>query len=483
VRHPGQAQPGAGEEGGEGRRGRRERGGTGRGSRASAHPAPSSSSLLFQVFYTTPLSAGDVRGFWCHGCYVDAARTDRLELEGTTVRRAELEKRKNDEELEEGWVQCDQCERWVHQICGLFNKGRNTGDAPYVCPVCLLDSLRSGQRKPIEARPQAMLEAKDLPKCDLSDFLEARLAKALRADAAGRARAAAGGPVPDPGGLTIRVINNVSKRAETKPRFAAAFKGVAPKELPFRQKVVMLFQKIDGVDVALYCLYLQEYGAECPAPNARWVYLSYLDSVKYFVPEVSAGPPRDCALRTLVYHEVLTAYLAYARAHGFTSMFIWACPPLQVGGRGGEKSFSFFLSFFELTRPPSPPPLHRATTTFCTATPAARRRPGRTASGNGTTSRCAPRARRGRSPTSPTSSTPFSRAGASTRCRPSPRPRCRISRATTGPGKPKTCSPTSAKAAPPAPAAPAPRAGPRPASAAFPRARRPTRRSWRALAT
>ena len=31
-------------------------------------------------------------------------------------------------------------------------------------------------------RPQAMLEAKDLPRCDLSEFLEDRLAKALERD-------------------------------------------------------------------------------------------------------------------------------------------------------------------------------------------------------------------------------------------------------------------------------------------------------------
>ena len=55
------------------------------------------------------------------------------------IRQAELEKRRNDEETEEGWVECSRCERWVHQICGLFNKGRNDESVPYICPMCLLE--------------------------------------------------------------------------------------------------------------------------------------------------------------------------------------------------------------------------------------------------------------------------------------------------------------------------------------------------------
>lgn len=55
-------------------------------------------------------------------------------------------------ELEEGWVFCDACDSWVHQICGLFNKGRNNKDDHYNCPDCLLKGLDLGVRKRIEVR-------------------------------------------------------------------------------------------------------------------------------------------------------------------------------------------------------------------------------------------------------------------------------------------------------------------------------------------
>ena len=51
-------------------------------------------------------------------------------------------------------------------------------------------------------------------------------------------------------------------------------------------------------------------------------------------PEGVTSAREGVALRTLVYHEVLTAYLAYVKLRGYTSMFIWACPPLQARGRG-----------------------------------------------------------------------------------------------------------------------------------------------------
>lgn len=95
-------------------------------------------------------------------------------------------------------------------------------------------------------------------------------------------------------------------------------KAGCPSDFPSHTKCIGLFQKIDGIDVLLFAMYVYEYGHDCPAPNRRRVYISYLDSVQYF-------QPRN--FRTIAYQSVITEYLQFAKKRGFHTAHIWSCPP------------------------------------------------------------------------------------------------------------------------------------------------------------
>ena len=61
---------------------------------------------------------------WCQSCFQGAG--EDLQIENMTVKKADVQKLKHEQHEDEAWVGCDNpaCGKWVHMICGLFNKVR-----------------------------------------------------------------------------------------------------------------------------------------------------------------------------------------------------------------------------------------------------------------------------------------------------------------------------------------------------------------------
>ncbi|KAH0897197.1 hypothetical protein HID58_046765 [Brassica napus] len=271
-------------------------------------------------YYIPEEKISDAQHQICNPCYNRSRKN--FTLFGVTVARANMLKMCNaDNQHTEEWVYCESCEKWQHQICGLYNQQKDIDKtADYICPYCLLK-----ERKSIE---NTDLGAKDLPETILSHFIERRLSRRLKEERLQTAKANGKSvdDVHEPDDLTLRVVFSADKTSYVNKTFADLLhKEHYPSEFPYRSKVILLFQKVEGVDICIFALFVQEFGSECSQPNQRSIYILYLDSVKYFRPERVTFSGE--ALRTFVYHEILIGYLEYCKIRGFATGYIWACPP------------------------------------------------------------------------------------------------------------------------------------------------------------
>mmetsp|Transcript_27622 Transcript_27622/g.32683 ORF Transcript_27622/g.32683 Transcript_27622/m.32683 type:complete len:995 (+) Transcript_27622:32-3016(+) len=260
---------------------------------------------------------GNNQYFWCNQCYNELDESVKIDMPDLSVKKDNLVKKKNDETHEENWVQCDVCDRWIHQICGLFNSRQNKDNQiKYSCPQCLCDEMKAGKIKP---QPNAA-NAEELPRTKLSEWLENSVRAKISVEY-GKLFKEKSDCEENDGKITIRQVASTDSKLEVRERMKRRYAHKKyPEEFPFRCKCILVFQNLDGVDVVLFALYVYEHGADNPPPNQRTVYISYLDSVHFMRPRT---------LRTYVYHEILIAYLDYARQRGFATAHIWACPPLM----------------------------------------------------------------------------------------------------------------------------------------------------------
>lgn len=118
-------------------------------------------------FYS--VGSGSTSYYWCTKCYDDLDASVKIDLPDMQVTKADMKRRKNDEVIPESWVQCDDCKRWVHYVCSLFNCRQNKdASSTFSCPYCLIKDLKSGKTTPLSNAASA----EELPRTTLSEYLE-----------------------------------------------------------------------------------------------------------------------------------------------------------------------------------------------------------------------------------------------------------------------------------------------------------------------
>ena len=240
----------------------------------------------------------------------------------------------------EGWVECEFCETWYHQVCARWEEQIHGVDWPVMCPnpACREKAeAKFGREKWETAALQ--ISASDLPESGLSQHLE----KALNSDVFADTNT----NESTPHGVTVRVISNVSGAVDVADKIGARYKR---EPLPYMQKNIFAFYKCpDGSEIAFFALMAQEYGPECPAPNTNTAYISYLDSNQLYhcagcnahhdkvgadwwtnprEAGRSCSSPEACKNeRRKIYHSLFIGYLDYLKQRGLERTYIWVMPP------------------------------------------------------------------------------------------------------------------------------------------------------------
>ena len=257
----------------------------------------------------------------CTDCYRDlrAHNTtpvllEEMELDSQTF---EVETWNAKEMRDYDWmVQCDgPCQRWYHYICAMYPdvaalpSEYGLEQQKFICdhrrrnPSVTIDQASSGRLLSLRAR-----RAADLKRHPLSDAIERFVEQSNQS---------LGITCND---LVVRVVSSRRFHYPALPAMKERYGPNYPDNFPYDSRALFAFQKINGRDVCIFAMYVQEYGPDCPQPNTNRTYISYLDSVRM----LETTPANQ---RTPVYHSIINGYLANARDRGFEHAHIWVAPP------------------------------------------------------------------------------------------------------------------------------------------------------------
>ena len=185
---------------------------------------------------------------FCQKCF-DSEKSDHISVghgsaeTSMNISKSDFQQAVNGEVLE-AMVNCVGCSRPFHAICVLYHQ--QIWPEGYFCKQCLI--------KPVKNEYVAAA----LPSNKLANRLQERVDDFLRKECDGGA-----------GRVTIRVLAASDRVCEVKPRFKKHFGGQVHDGYPYRTKAIFAFQEIEGMDVVLFCMHVQEYDSKCPGPNSK----------------------------------------------------------------------------------------------------------------------------------------------------------------------------------------------------------------------
>ena len=276
----------------------------------------------------------------CHKCHTDVEKAGHLvwEAKKTEIKASDFKQEPYEDPAEE-WVECEFCNQWYHQVCVRFDK-QIYGDK--LAPLCPNESCRFKREQAYPDVLELNHTSADLKASTLSNFLEARVESEVFAETERSGKH----------GVTVRVISNVQRSVnfnEVAGKVGGRYKR-QENVLPYKQKNIFAFFRCpDGAEIAFFALQVQEYGADCPAPNTNTAYISYLDSNQlYHCPGCGAhddvigrdtwtnpgGAPSLCTMkeqckreRRKIYDALFVGYMEYLKRRGLHRAYIWAMPP------------------------------------------------------------------------------------------------------------------------------------------------------------
>jgi E1A/CREB-binding protein len=190
---------------------------------------------------------------FCKKCF-DSVKSDYMLVDDDSAQtlvelpKVDFQQAKNDHQEPEAMIDCTVCARRFHTICVLYHE--HLWPQGYVCQTC------TGSCN-IKRKENHNL-ARELPTTDLSNRLEKRANDFINNKCGFGA-----------GRVTIRILAANDRVCEVKPRFKKHFGSQIPDGYPYRTKAIFVFQEIEGVDVVLFGMHVQEYDSRCPGPNSK----------------------------------------------------------------------------------------------------------------------------------------------------------------------------------------------------------------------